>query len=373
MVERVFVHVGLPKTATSYLQTILWSQRDALRERGVVVPGSERRDHLWASRTVRHDPAQKRAPEHHRTAWRRLVEELGASRGTGLVSHEFFAAASADQARAMVAELPTDDVHVVVTAREPLGLFTASWQESLKNGATTPMPDYGRDESPKPTAIWNWRTLDLRLVLERWSQAVPPERIHVVVLDPDAPREDVWRRFAGVIGFSPDGIDLSGSFPNTSMGVAEAETLRRVNGSLDGFRSAFDRGVYIRTFLADERLVPRRGERFWPEPDQVADCRRRGDAAVAHLRSAPYDVVGDLDHLRVPEQLEERRLTGSVTDAEVAGVAVDLVATMLGDVRSLRRKQSRTAAAAGSRVVRRLPAGLRRMAGRALRVRRSRT
>ena len=53
MVERVFVHVGLPKTATSYLQTILWSQRDALRERGVVVPGSERRDHLWASRTVR--------------------------------------------------------------------------------------------------------------------------------------------------------------------------------------------------------------------------------------------------------------------------------------------------------------------------------
>ncbi len=365
MASRVFVHIGLPKTATSYLQTIVWSRREQLRERGVVLPGAERRDHLWASRTVRDDPAQRRAPERHRTAWRRIVEELGASGGTGLISHEFFAAASAEQARAMVAELPTDDVHLVVTAREPLGLFAASWQESLKNGSTTAMPDYGREESPRSTAIWNWRTLDLRLVLERWSQAVSPERIHVLVLDPTAPREDVWRRFADVVGFSPEGIDLSGSFPNTSMGVAEAETLRRINGSLEGFRSAFDRGVYIRSFLADERLVPRGGDRFWPEPDQVEDCRRRGEAAVAHLRSAPYDVVGDVEQLRVPAQLEERRRTGSVTDTEVAAVAVDLAATMLGDVRELRRDRSeRRRDRAG--VLRRVPGRLRRWAGRAV-------
>lgn len=337
MVDRVFLHIGLPKTATSYLQTILWSSRDQLRERGVVVPGAERRDHLWASRTVREDHHQERAPERHRTAWARLCTELAGATGTGLLSHEFFAAASAAQARAAVASLPTDDVHVVVTAREPLGLFTASWQESLKNGATTPMPEYARRESRRSTAIWNWRTLDLRLVLERWSGAVPPERIHVLVLDPGAPRDDVWHRFAGIVGFPTEGIDLSGSFPNTSMGVAEAETLRRVNGSLEGFGSAFDRGVWIRTFLADERLVPRGGDRFWPEPDQVEECRQRAEAAIEHLRSAPYDVVGDVEHLRVPAELEPRRRATSVTEGEVAAVAVDLVATLLGDVRRLRR------------------------------------
>ena len=341
MVERVFVHIGLPKTATSYLQTILWSSRDELRSRGVVVPGAERRDHLWASRTVREERHQERAPEHHRTAWARLCDELAEATGTGLLSHEFFAAASAAQARAMVAALPTDEVHVVVTAREPLGLFTASWQESLKNGSTTPMADYGRGESRRSTAIWNWRTLDLRLVLERWSQAVPPERIHVLVLDPGAARDDVWHRFAGIVGFAPAGIDLSESFPNTSMGVAEAETLRRVNDSLEGFGSAFDRGVWIRTFRADERLVPLDGDRFWPEPDQVGDCRRRADAAIEHLASAPYDVVGEVEHLRVPAELEPRRSTTSVTEAEVAAVAVDLVATMLGDVRRLRRAARR--------------------------------
>ena len=100
--------------------------------------------------------------------------------------------------------------------------------------------------------------------------------------------------------------------------------------------------MWIRSFLADERLVPRGGERFWPEPDQVEDCRRRADAAIEHLGSARYDVVGDVEHLRVPAELEPRRSTTSVTDAEVAAVAVDLVATMLGDVRRLRRAAHRS-------------------------------
>jgi hypothetical protein len=349
VVDRVFVHIGLPKTATSYLQTIIWSNRDRLRERGVVVPGVERRDHLWASRTVREQRSQDRAPEHQRAAWARIRAELAAAEGTGMVSHEFFAAASADQAVAMVDALIPAEVHLVVTAREPLGLFTASWQESLKNGSTTPMPDYAREVSSKPTDIWNWRTLDLRLVLERWTAAVPPERVHVLVLDPDAPREDVWHRFAAIIGLPTEGIDLSGSFPNTSMGIAEAETLRRVNARLSGFDNAFDKGVFIRTFLADERLVPRGGQRFLPEPDQVEDCRRRGEEAVDYLRRTPIDVVGDLDHLRVPDPVEPRRSTQSVTDEEVAAVAVDLVATMLDDVRSLRRSTEPSGARAGWR------------------------
>lgn len=356
MVERVYVHVGLPKTATSYLQTILWSNRDELRRRGLVVPGVERRDHLWSSRTVREDPAQEGAPEHHREAWQRVRSELAQSPGVGLISHEFFGAASRKQARRMVEELAPATVHVIATAREPLGLFAASWQESLKNGATTPMADYARQVSRSPTAIWNWRSLDVRLVLQRWTAAVPADRCHVLVLDPSAPREDVWQRFAGIVGLDPSGLDLSHSFPNTSMGVAEAETLRRLNGRLDGFRSALDRGVFIRSYLADDRLVPRGGERFWPEDDQVEECRRRGAEAVDYLTSGDFDVVGDPRHLLVPDTVEDRRRPASVTDAEVADVALDLAATLLGDVRTLRRERRTTAAAPSwrARVRRRL-------------------
>ncbi len=118
------------------------------------------------------------------------------------------------------------------------------------------------------------------------------------------------------------------------MGVVEAETLRRINLRLEGFDRAFDRGVWIRSFLADDRLVPRGGEPYWPGAEQVADCRRRGEAAVAFVRDAGFDVVGDLESLLVPASLPERRHPDSVTDAEVASVAVDLVADLLGEVRS---------------------------------------
>ncbi len=338
MARSVYLHIGLPKTGTTYLQTICWAARDQMRAEGVLLPGRRRRDHLWASRVVREEARVARTSQKERSAWQRLRAELEAWPGTGLVSHEFFAAASADQARRMVDELGPAEVHVVVTAREPLGLFTASWQESLKNRGTTPMADYGRSVSDRPSDIWNWRTLDLRLVLERWATAVPPERIHILPLGRDDPRDDVWHRFAGLIGLTSTAYDTSSSFPNESMGVVEAEVLRRVNGHLDGFNRAYDRGVYIRSFLADERLVARRGEPFWPLPDQIDDCRARGEAALDHLARHRFDIVGDAGNLRVPATLPERRTPDSVTDAEVADVSTQLVAVLLGDVRELNNR-----------------------------------
>ncbi|WP_141014092.1 hypothetical protein [Nocardioides sambongensis] len=344
MAERVYLHIGLPKTATTYLQTIVWAARDQLRSDGVLLPGRERRDHLWSSRVVREEGGARNTDREF-AAWERVRTELAAWSGVGLVSHEFFAAAAVEQAQRMVEALAPAEVHLVVTAREPLGLFTASWQESLKNRSTTPMADYGREVSARPTDIWNWRTLDLRLVLERWSRAVPHERIHVLPLDPTAPREDIWHRFAGLLGIDAAAYDTSMSFPNESMGVVEAELLRRVNGNLDGFTKAFDKGVYIRTFLADERLVTRQGEKFWPAEDQVADCRARAQAQIDYLAAHPVDVVGDVERLRVPDDLPPRRTPGSVTDAEVAAAGAELVAVLLDDVRTL-RNENRAAAPA---------------------------
>lgn len=347
MARRVFLHIGLPKTATSYLQTILWASRDRLRADGLLLPGIERRDHLWATRVVRELGTSSNRPGLERTSWDRLRDELAGWDGDGLISHEFFAAASAEQAVAMVQALAPAEVELVVTAREPLGLFTASWQESLKNKATASMRDYSQAVSNSPAAVWNWRTLDLRLVLERWSEAVPHDRIHVLPLDRSAPREEIWHRFAGLLGLDAAAYDLSQSFPNESMGVVEAELLRRVNGHLDGFNRAFDRGVYIRTFLADERLVPRRGEPFWPYADQVADCRKRGADAIAYLTDHGVDVVGDATHLAVPSDLPERRTPDSVTEAEVAAAASELVAVLLGDVRGLRDELNAALEASG--------------------------
>ena len=334
MSRRVFVHIGLPKTGTSYLQSVVWPQRAALRAHGLLVPGREKRDHLLSSMIVRDDPGVARRGPGASEAWDVVRRQIATHDGDALVSHEFFCAASGEQALRMVAELAPAEVHVVVTAREPLGLFTSSWQESLKNLGTTPLEDYGRTVSDDPRQVWDWRALDLGLVLDRWSPAVPDERLHLIVAPGAAePREALWERFAGVLGLDPDVVPHEAAFTNTTMGVVEAETLRRLNPHLRGFRGAYDRGRWVRTFLADERLVPRDGERYWPGEDQVADARERGARAVQRIRAASYDVVGDVEELLVPDELPPRRHPSSVTDAEVADVAVNLVARLLEDVR----------------------------------------
>ena len=175
MARRVFVHIGLPKTGTSYLQAIAWPGRSQLRAAGLLLPGARKSDHLFASMIVRDDPGVARRGPGASGAWDRILTDIAEWSGDALISHEFFCAASPLQAQRMVAQLAPAEVHVVITAREPLGLFTSSWQESLKNKATTPLADYGRTESDDPRDVWDWRSLDLGLVLERWSPALPPD------------------------------------------------------------------------------------------------------------------------------------------------------------------------------------------------------
>ena len=340
MARRVYLHIGLPKTATTYLQTVLWSNREGLEQQGLRLPGIDRRDHLWSTRIVREEEHFKSSSAHRLRAWERVCADAAAWPETAVISHEFFAAASAEQAARAVAELAPAEVHLVVTAREPLGLFTASWQESIKNRDTTPMAEYSRTESEDPSAVWNWRTLDVRLVLERWSPHLPPERVHLLPLPgSEAPKREIWDRFARLVGVDADSVDLGSTFANTSMGVVEAETLRRMNAHLDGFSSAIDRGTFIRTFIADERLVPRGGDRFWPSEDRIAEVRERGNRAVEYIAGAGFDVIGELEALRVPAELPERRVPESVTEAEVAEVAVWLAARLLYDVRDLRHER----------------------------------
>jgi hypothetical protein len=340
MASKVFLHIGLPKTATTYLQTILWGNREALAAQGALLPGEARHDHLWASRIVRDDPQFRKVNERRRGAWQRILDDCASWGGAAIISHEFFAAASAAQAARVVADLAPAEVHLVVTAREPLGLFTASWQESIKNRDTRPMAEYSIVEADDTGGVWNWRTLDVRRVLERWSPAFAAERVHVLPLPgPEAPRREIWDRFARLVDVDADSVDLGRSFPNASMGVAEAETLRRMNHHLGDFNSAIDRGTYIRSFLADERLVPRKGEPYWPSPDRVEEARERGRAAVAYIAEQGFDVIGELDSLLVPDELAERRTPESVREDEVAEVAVELAARMLHDVRDLRHER----------------------------------
>lgn len=339
MADKVFVHVGLPKTGTTYLQSIAWASKGALRDAGVLLPGFGPRQHLWASCVVREEPhLDRRHPDAHR-AWADLTREINEWPGTALISHEFFAGASAEQVSRALADLDEAEVHVVVTAREIVGLITARWQEWVKNGASGPIESYPPSEEFDPVDEWGWGTLDLADVLDRWGASIPPESVHVIPLPGrDQPKDALWSAFAGVLGVDPAVGRTEVSQANESLGVVEVELLRRITPHLTDFGRPIDKGVWVRGYLAQDKLVPRGGERFWPSPARVDELRDRGEAGVDSIAERGYHVVGDLDSLRTPASLPERRHPDDVSQDELLDAAAATIASMLGDVRSLKRR-----------------------------------
>ena len=135
MTEKVYLHIGLPKTGTTFLQAALWANKSALGERGVLVPGRHHRRHLLASLDLREDPKLARRPGDVAHPWQDLVEEILAWDGpSAVVSHEFFAAASEAQVRRALESFPDMELHVLITARDMVSLGLSRWQEWVKNG-----------------------------------------------------------------------------------------------------------------------------------------------------------------------------------------------------------------------------------------------
>ena len=368
MTRRVFLHIGLPKTGTTYLQSIAWKHKDQLLEHGLLLPGFGPRQHLWASGVVRGEQRLERRHPNAPHAWTGLLSEIADWSGSTLISHEFLCGAGRAQAASALEDLRAagaDEVHLIVTARELVELVTARWQEWIKNGARGSIDSYPPSEEFRPEDEWGWGTLDLADVLRRWAEGLPPERVHVIC-PPESPGspDALWRTFAGITGVADVPVDASSAETNPGLGVVQVETLRRVNPHLTSFRRPVDRGVWIRRFLAEGRLVPLGGEPFWPGPARVAELRERSRAGLEAVASSGFDVHGSLDRLRTPDQLPPRRHPSSVTDAEVAEVAVSLVARLLEDVRE-RSPRGRHAGGGPSHPTE--SSRLRRLARRALR------
>ncbi len=339
--RRVFLHIGLPKTGTTYLQDVLWGNKALLGERGVLLPGRHHRRHLLASLDLREDPKLARRSGDVSQPWQDLVDEIHAWPGrAALISHEFFGAASSEQVRRAVAAFPDHELHVLVTARDMVGLGLSRWQEWVKNGSTGEVDSYPPTDAYDPDDEWGWGAFDLDSILRRWGAVVPHERIHVLPVPVGrAQPHELWERFAGVLGVEIDGFRAPEEPANRSLGLVELELLRQVNDHLEGFTSAGDRGRWIRGYLATETVLPLTDERFRAGEETVAELTRRGEAAVAQLRDEGYDVVGDLAALE-PRAPGGVRHPSEVADAELLDAACHSIARLLSEVRSLTRERN---------------------------------
>ncbi len=347
MAQRLVLHVGLMKSGTSYLQSVLEVQQEALAAAGVVLPGGPPN---VQARAVTNRVASEAGSGARN--WRRLVNEVRRAPGTAVVSTELLGPVRTVVARELVRELVdetgTPDVRVVLTARDLNRVLPSMWQETIQNGRTWAWDDYvadiaarrpGRGEVPTDRTLASgsfWRQQDVVGLVQGWAELVGADRVRLVTVPgPGAPRTALLDRFVAATDLplpTPERVPVA----NEGLGLPSTLVLLRINQLLTEQGIAFRPGAGFRKrVLAKTVLATRRREEpvlGFPVPDWVRDQTER---TVTELRRTGVEVVGDLADLEPVDVAGVR--PADVPAAEVAEAAAVALAGLVA-----RQVQSKT-------------------------------
>ena len=335
---RVLLHIGPPKTGTTYLQSALWVNRAALRRAGVLLPGKSRTDHFKAAKDLRRFKRRAKALREH-GPWSQLAAQARDWPGWSVISCEWLAFSDEQQTARALESFGDAEVHVAVTLRDLGRVVPAVWQEQVKNRKSFTMAEFLNElEHPDDFDYGRlfWSVHDTRQLLGRWSQ-LPAERIHIVTLPRDgAPPDELWRRFRSLFVTAPDDtFDLSQIRANPGLDPASAEMLRRVNVELAGRVRKRAHGPLVKDLLHEELTRQPSSSKVRLPPSSIEFIADRSKQIVAWLAESGHPVAGDLADLEVrfsdgPTALPEESPEDAVAQAAVRSMAALLV-TMQAD------------------------------------------
>jgi hypothetical protein len=324
--------VGCPKTGTGFLQGVVWNNRDALWQQGLLLPGTSEHDHYQASVYARGAHAKRARADIIEATWRRIVDEVHHTNRDVLISHEVFAHASAHRAKFTIDALGGAETHVIVTARDLARQIPASWQQGVKQGYTMSLEEFVRDVVARgPRARTFWKMHDLADLCARWGKHLPASHVHLVTVPPSgADPALLWKRFASVLGVDADSVSLDQTSRNESLGRVEVELLRRVNERRGDRFPSFDDHLWFRDLLANEMLAKRPDrEKFAIDPAVHDWVVRTSKRAVKALQKRGYDVVGDLAELIPPDEPERGGDPSQATEDELLTSAIETILDLL--------------------------------------------
>ncbi len=350
-VRRVVLHVGAPKTGTSYVQDVLWRHRDQLAERGVHYRAERPDEHFLAALDLMQldwGGLEREAVG----AWQRLADDALSHEGTVVISHEILAKATRAQVRRVLTSLDglpggSSEVHVVYTARDLARQLPAEWQENVKHRRALRFTDFLArlrvNDLSDDVAQWFWQVQDVPDVLDRWGFGLPPQRVHLVTVpQPGGPRSLLWERVRDALGIDDTGLDLEVQRANASLGAPEAALLRRINDQVNRGTKAPVYREFVRELVAHRTLSLREGPRIGLTAEVHAWAEQLSRSWVDTLRGRGYDVVGDLDEL-LPAAHDDRPDAAAdpdhVDESQVNGAALDVIGALVTEAGRLRAEQ----------------------------------
>ena len=336
MSKRVLLHVGTPKTGTSYLQDVLFRNRRALAREGILYPADRFDGQFLAALDLMRLPWGGLEQEAV-GAWDRLARQVRDWDDTAIISHEILATASRAQVSRALASVghPQVEVHVVLSVRDLVRQIPAEWQENIKHRREL---SYGRFlaaiQNPKRKgriASWFWGVQEIPDILNRWCHDLPPDRVHLVTVPaPGQPPHLLWERFSQAFGLTGLDLDLQGERANPSLGVPETALLRRINIRSNHAIEPPRYRPLVRELLAHQTLSHRAGSpRLTLPPDAYPWTQELTGAWIDEIKERGYDVVGDLADLVGAAPATPYADPDGPDESQVADAAVDAIRALL--------------------------------------------
>ncbi|HYF73047.1 MAG TPA: hypothetical protein VD864_09505, partial [Nocardioides sp.] len=289
---QIYLHVGMPKTGTTFLQATFQASQDQLLRQGVEFLPPTRREASWLSLSVLDQLDAERDPAAALGMWDRFVAAGTASRSPRLlVSDELLGGASEEQLRRLTRAISDREVHLVLTIRGLAKLLPSTWQQRIQQGSEAPALEDFVDQIAHrtgPIAERWWRERGVRPVIERWAVEVPPERIHVVIMPrPGAGGSTLLERYCQVLGVRADALVTEHGDRNPALGRAQAEVLRLVKEQVPD--ELMDRHGYVpvgKWWLARQHLAPQGGTPPRMPVRFQGWCEEEARATIAYLRDS---------------------------------------------------------------------------------------
>jgi hypothetical protein len=360
--RRVYLHVGLYKTGTTYLQNLWRANRGRLAQQGVYFPGGRDGPVQVFAVSDLFGRRPRGGEDRIEGRWGELTEAVAASQHpAALISDESLSLATVGEARRAVAGFADREVHVVVTVRDLGRALVSSWQEGVKSDETWTWQDFVdrvRDPAKRnqfPARSF-WLRQDLTAVLESWQAAVSRDQIHVVTVPPSgAPKHVLVERVGEVVGYDAARLTEATGWDNRSMAAADAEVLRRLNQLLDHRLNERQYHRIVKRILAPRLAQHGEPGRVGLSPDDRAWVTDVAKRIVADLDAGGYRVVGDVADLIPTESLDGPRPDAATSDqkleAALHGLAelAEEYATLWWDGIGARPDSGRPAAQRGGR------------------------
>ena len=267
---RYVIHVGMPKTGTTYLQRMFWELGGQMRNAGIYYPHE-----FWPSGpdflhselvcALREGPSEKLS---------NVFAALNAAGAeTVLISCEGFVALPVQSLLYLRELLHGAPVDIVFYARRWSDWYPSQWQQHIKQGSTEQFPiAYARLVGAKALG----ESINHKIALDRFASVFGEESIKVISYSNlDDARIDIAEHFfASILDWVPKEFPKFSSPINTSLSSFETEIVRCLN-HLESIHSG---AADVRTCF---RFLKMRGTPQFREPMDFLS--RAMEGSVAHL------------------------------------------------------------------------------------------